>query len=154
MERTDQMDTVKVRWSSGRQFVGWDAAGHGVVMDASRDHNGEGTGARPMELLLYALAACTGMDVVSILEKKRQAISDLEILVHATQRTDDYPKIYTEIDVEYVVRGQNVQEAAVARAIKLSEEKYCSVRGMLGPQTTVRTSFRVAETEPASRTDG
>jgi putative redox protein len=89
------------------------------------------------------------MDVVSILEKKRQRVLDLEIEVRGTKRTDDYPKIYEHIEVEYVVTGIDVKPEAVARAIELSEEKYCSVKGMLGPQVEVATSYRVIEAELA-----
>ncbi len=139
------MDTVKVRWSSGRQFVGWDATGHGVVMDASPEHKGEGTGARPIELLLYGLGGCTAMDVVSVLEKKRQDVTSVELEITGTQREDDYPHYYERIHIEYVVAGRNVDPAAVRRAIELSDEKYCSVKGSLGPQVEVTTSFRVEE---------
>lgn len=139
------VDNVRVRWSGKRQFTGWDKAGHGVVMDAPAAYGGEGTGARPLELLLYGLAACTAMDVVSLLEKKRQDFSGLEIEVAATQREDEYPKIYTRIELVYVVTGHGVSPEAVARSIELSEEKYCSVRGMLGPQVEIVTSYRIEE---------
>jgi len=138
-------DTVRVRWSGKRQFVGWDCAGHGVVMDAPAQYGGEGTGPRPLEIFLYGLAACTAMDVVSVLEKKRQDFTDLEIEVDATQREDEYPKIYTRIELTYVVTGRGVKPEAVARAIELSEDKYCSVKGMLGPQVEVVTAYRVVE---------
>jgi putative redox protein len=143
------IDNVRVRWAGKRQFVAWDKAGHGVVMDAPALYGGEGTGARPLEVFLYGLAACTAMDVVSILEKKRQDFSDLEIEVAATQREDEYPKIYTRIEMVYVVSGRDVSPEAVARAIELSEEKYCSVRGMLGPQVEIVTGYRI---EPAAKT--
>lgn len=151
------IDNVRVRWAGNRQFVGWDAAGHGVVMDASAAYGGEGTGARPIELVLYALAACTAMDVVSILEKKRQDFDDVEIEVTGHQREDEFPKIYTRIELTYVVRGRGVSPAAVARAIELSEEKYCSVKGLFGPQVEVVTGYRVEQSAPAvpgEATDG
>lgn len=138
-------DRVKVRWSGNRQFIGWDQAGHGVVMDAPAAYGGESTGPRPIEIVLYGLAACTAMDVVSVLEKKRQNFSAVEIEVDATQREDEFPKIYTRIELVYVVTGRGVKPEAVERAIELSEEKYCSVRGMLGPQVEIVTSFRVLE---------
>lgn len=138
-------DAVRVRWSGKRQFVGWDSAGHGVVMDAPAQYGGEGTGPRPLEIFLYGLAACTAMDVVSVLEKKRQDFTGLEIEVDATQREDEYPKIYTRIELTYVVTGRGVKPEAVARAIELSEDKYCSVKGMLGPQVEVVTAYRVIE---------
>jgi len=141
------MDTVKVKWNGKRQFVAWDEAGHGVVMDAKPEYNGEGTGPSPVQLVLYGLAGCTGMDVVSILEKKRQTVLDLEIVVHGTKRTEEFPKIYEHIEVEYIVTGIDVKPEAVARAIELSEEKYCSVKGMFGPQVQVVTSYTVREGE-------
>jgi len=145
------MDRTTVRWNSARQFVGWDGAGHGVVMDARPEYKGEGTGVRPLELFLYAIAGCTGMDVISVLEKKRQDVRGLELHVEADQREDEFPKIYTDIRIHFVVTGYGVKDAAVQRAIELSEEKYCTVRGMLGPQTQVHTSFEVREsTEPSA----
>jgi putative redox protein len=141
------MDTVRVKWNSGRRFVAWDEAGHSVVMDATREYKGDGSGVRPVELVLYALAGCTGMDVISILEKKRQVVTDLDLVVKGSQRTDDYPKIYTRIEVEYVVTGVGVDPKAVERAIELSEEKYCSVKGMFSAEVEVVTSYRVIEAE-------
>ena len=143
------MDSVKVRWNGARQFVGWDEAGHGLVMDSSAHYKGEGSGVRPLELFLYAIAGCTAMDVISILEKKRQDVRDLEMQVDAVQREEEFPHIYTEIHLHYIVTGFSVKPEAVERAIELSEEKYCSVRGMLGPQTTVKATFDVREARPA-----
>jgi putative redox protein len=142
-----EMDTVRVKWNGKRRFVGWDDAGHGIVMDAKEQYGGDGSGVRPVELVLYGLAGCTAMDVISILEKKRQRVTDVDLVVTGTPRTDDYPKIYARIEVEYVVTGIGVKPEAVARAIELSEEKYCSVKGMLGPQVEVVTSYRVIEAE-------
>jgi putative redox protein len=119
-------------------------------MDAMPAFKGEGTGPRPVELVLYGLGACTAMDVVSVLEKKRMPASSLEIIVTATQREDDYPHYYETVNVEYVVSGAGVTEAAVARAIELSEEKYCSVKGMFGPQVRVTSSYRVLDGAPMS----
>lgn len=137
------MDKVHVRLTGKRQLVAWDEAGHGVVMDARSEYSGEGSGVRPLELVLYGLAGCTAMDVISILEKKRQDVRGIEIRVEGDQRTDEYPKIYTEIRLHYIVTGFGVSEEAVRRSIELSEEKYCSVGGMLGPQVAVVTSFEV-----------
>lgn len=139
------MDRVTVRWNGSRQFVGWDSAGHGVVMDAKQEYKGEGSGTRPLELFLDALAGCTGMDVISVLEKKRQDVRGFEIFIEADQREVEFPKIYTDIRIHFVVTGFGVKDSAVQRAIELSEEKYCSVRGMLGPQTSVTTTFEVRE---------
>ncbi|MDZ4167971.1 MAG: OsmC family protein [Coriobacteriia bacterium] len=141
------MDIVRVKWNGKRRFVAWDEAGHGIVMDASAGYKGDGSGVRPVELVLYGMAGCTGMDVISILEKKRQKVTDFDLVVTGTQRTDEYPKIYTRIEVEYVITGIGVKPEAVARAIELSEEKYCSVKGMFGSDVEVVTSYRVLEAE-------
>jgi putative redox protein len=143
------VDTVHVRWVDRRQFVGWDEKGHGIVMDGPAGGPGEGTGIRPIELVLYGLAGCTAMDVVSVLEKKRLDVRGVEITVTGEQRMDDYPHYYQSIALEYVVTGTDIPDMAVARAIELSEEKYCSVKGTLGPQVTVTTSFRVVAPAPA-----
>ncbi|MBE0418448.1 MAG: OsmC family protein [Coriobacteriia bacterium] len=114
-------------------------------MDARSEYHGEASGVRPIELVLYGIAGCTAMDVISILEKKRQDVRGIEILVQGEQRTDEYPKIYTEIRLHYIVTGFGVSKEAVRRSIQLSEEKYCSVGGMLGPQVRTVTSFEVRE---------
>jgi putative redox protein len=142
------MDTVRVRYAGNRQFVGSDAHGHGLIMDAPPDSKGEGTGPRPIELVLYGLAGCTAMDVVSVLEKKRTPAQHLEIVVTGVQREDDYPHYYEAVGLHYIVHGEGVTPEAVARAIELSEEKYCSVKGMFGPQVEVTTSFEVVGTWP------
>jgi len=142
------MDVVNARWTKNRQFVAWDSAKHGIVMDTPAGGSGEGTGWRPVELLLAGLAGCTGVDVVSILEKKREDIRGLEVEVRGDPRVDDYPHYYKDIEVIYRVTGVGVKPESVARAIELSEEKYCSVKGCLGPQCKVVTRFEVIEFEP------
>jgi putative redox protein len=139
------VDTIRVRHVAGRQFTGWNDRGHGIVMDTPPAYKGEDTGPRPLELVLYALGGCTAMDVVSVLEKKRLDVRSVDVTVTGVQREDDYPHYYERVAVEYVVTGVGVPEEAVARAIELSETKYCSVKGMFGPQVEVVTSFRVVE---------
>lgn len=146
------MDSVRVRWVERRQFVGWDEQGHSIVMDGAATGEGEGTGARPLELVLYGLAGCTAMDVVGVLEKKRLDVRGVEIAVTGEQFMDDYPHYYKEIALEYVVTGVDIPDAAVVRAIELSRDKYCSVKGTLGPQVKITTSFRVVKpSEPGPR---
>ncbi len=140
------MDTARVLWSGKRQFVGRDEAGHSFVMDAPVESHGEGGGMRPLQVFMCGLGGCTGMDVGSILEKKRQDVRGLEVRIEGEQRVDEYPKIYTKVRLHFVVTGYGVSADAVARAIELSEEKYCSVGGMLGPQVEVVTSYEVIET--------
>jgi len=142
------MDVVNARWTKNRQFVGWDSKQHGIVMDTPAEGTGEGTGWRPVELLLLGMAGCTGVDVVSILEKKREDVRGIEIEVQGDPFVDDYPHYYQTINVHYTVTGAGVKPGSVASAIELSEEKYCSVKGSLGPQCDVTTSFEIVEFEP------
>lgn len=142
------MDTVRVRWVGRRQFTGWDEAGHGIVMDAKPEHKGEGTGMRPVELVLYGLGGCTAMDVVSVLEKKRLDVRGVEVRLTGEQAMDEFPHYYKTIEMEYVVTGVGIPDGAVQRAIELSEEKYCAVKGCLGPQVHVTWTFRVQEPAP------
>lgn len=140
-------NVAKVRLTGRRQWVGTDEAGHSVVMDSlPAPHGvGEGSGIRPIEIVLHALAACTGMDVIGILEKKRQDVRGIEIVVTADQREDEFPKIYTDVRIEYIITGYDLDASAVERAIELSESKYCSVGGMLSEQVKRTTTFRIVE---------
>ncbi|GAB4292117.1 MAG: OsmC family protein [Coriobacteriia bacterium] len=138
------MDHVRVKWNGKRRFVGWDEAGHGVVMDATPEHKGDGSGPRPLELVLYALGGCTGIDIVSILEKQRQDVVDFELDITAEQR-EEPPRLYRHITIEYIITGRELKPSMVERAIKLSEEKYCSVRAMFGPETRLETTYRIID---------
>jgi len=138
------MDVVKTRWTKNRQFVGWDSKNHGIVMDTPA----EGTGWRPVELLLLGMAGCTGVDVVGILEKKREDVRGLEIEVRGETFVDEFPHYYETIEIVYTVTGVGIKPGSVAQAIELSEGKYCSVKGCLGPQCVVTTSFEIVEFEP------
>lgn len=140
------MDRVNVRWNRGRRFVGVDSSGHGVVMDATAENGGEGSGVRPLELVLYALGGCTGIDVLSILEKKRQRVTDFEVYLDAEKR-DEIPRLYSDITIRYLITGHGIKSTAVEHAIGLSEEKYCSVRAMLGPDVRVTSSYEIREAE-------
>lgn len=142
------MDVVRARWAGNRQFVGWDSKLHGIVMDTPAEGTGEGTGWRPVELLLLGMAGCTGVDVVSILEKKREDVRGVEIEICGEPFVDDFPHYYETIEVVYTVTGVGVKPESVARAIELSETKYCSVKGCLGPQCHVSTRFEVVEFVP------
>ncbi len=143
-------NVAKVRLTGRRQWVGTDEAGHSLVMDTPPAPHGvgEGSGIRPVEVVLHALAACTGMDLIGILEKKRQDVRGIEVVVTAEQR-EEFPKIYTDVQLEYVITGHNVDPAAVERALELSETKYCSVGHMLNDQVKRTISFRIEEAPPA-----
>jgi putative redox protein len=92
---------------------------------------GENDGFRPMELIAIGLAGCTGMDVISILEKKKQNVSNFEVRIHA-EKAADHPKVFTNIEIEYLIQGVGIDRAAVERAVELSETKYCPAQSMLG----------------------
>lgn len=133
---------IKVKWIEGLRFVATDSAGHSIVMDASKHSGGEGAGFSPMQLLLIALGGCTGMDVVHIMQKQREQISGLEISVSGT-RVEEPPRVYNDIQVEYRIKGKDVTECAVQRAIQLSEDKYCSVGATLKAKAAVRSSYSI-----------
>ncbi len=140
---------VKARWSRNLQFIGTDDRGHAVVLDGLPPEEGgmgEGTGFRPGSLLITALVACTGMDVISILKKKRQRVTGLEVF-GSGELPDEYPKEFETIHVEYVVRGYDVDPRAVARAIELSEGKYCVVGHTLQPKVKIVSTYRIEEEE-------
>ncbi|MBI3377203.1 MAG: OsmC family protein [Nitrospirae bacterium] len=135
---------AKVTYVDGLQFVGEAASGHTIVMDGDKEVGGRNTGARPMELLLIGLGGCSGMDIVSILKKKKQEINGVEIKVKG-EKAENYPKKFTDIDMEFIVRGRNVSEGAVKRAVELSMEKYCSVKATLEGSAKVTWSYKIIE---------
>jgi len=126
------------------QFAGTASSGHTLTMDADDEAGGRNAGFRPMELLLVGFGGCSGMDVMSILRKKRQAVTGLEVNVKG-ERADSYPKIYKAIHIEYVVKGSGVEKEAVERAISLSVDKYCSVGATLAKAGTITHSYRIME---------
>ncbi|MCL4371197.1 MAG: OsmC family protein [Chloroflexi bacterium] len=134
---------VKATHVKGMRFTAT-LSGYKFDIDASPADGGTGPGARPMELLLAGLAGCTGMDIVSILEKSRQELTGFEVVVSA-ERRKEYPMIFTDIHVEYVLRGHNLSEDAVKRAIELSETKYCSAEAMMDKVAKITSSYRIIE---------
>ena len=122
-------------------FVGVTPSGHAqaIETDSARAH-----AATPMELLLIALGSCTGVDVISILKKQRQQITNYRIEVSGDRRTE-FPKSYTRLYVKHILRGHGVSEAAVARAIELSAQKYCSVAATLRGSAEIVTSYEIVE---------
>lgn len=134
--------TASATWTGDLAFDCVSGSGHTVRLDG----DGNVTGAGPMELLLVGLAGCAGMDVMSILRKKRQDVTGLSIQVRGVQ-SDEHPKVYTEIDLEFVVQGRQVSPQAVDRAIVLSQTKYCPVSAMLGGPNRINCRFRIEEAE-------
>ncbi|MGD0282866.1 MAG: OsmC family protein [Dissulfurispiraceae bacterium] len=121
---------AKVKWVQGLQFVGESGTNHEIVMDADAKYGGTDKGMRPMELLLVAFGGCTGMDVASVLQKKRQQLNGIEIRVNGTKAAT-HPMKFTDIELEYVITGKDISEDAVKKAIESSMEKYCSVKATL-----------------------
>ncbi len=117
-------------------------SGHTILLDASDGHGGRRLGAGPMEAVLMALAGCTGMDVISILRKARQDITDYRIEVHGL-RADEHPRVYTEVEVVHIVSGHDLNESAVRRAVELSSTKYCPVSAMLAWGALVSHRFEL-----------
>src|SRR6266446_978014 len=122
-------------------FVGLGPSGHAVPIDTDRAGN---SAPSPMELLLLALGSCTGIDVISILRKKRQSVTDYRVEVRG-ERREDYPRSYKRMEVHHIVTGRNISEQSVAQAIQLSEEKYCSVAATLRPTTEIVSSFEIIQ---------
>jgi putative redox protein len=121
---------TSIKWTDGRQFLAESGSGHSVVMDGNPENGGRNTGPRPMEMLLMGLGGCTSFDVIQILEKARQQVTDCRADLTA-ERADGVPSVFTSIHVNFVVTGYNLKEAQVKRAVELSAEKYCSASLML-----------------------
>lgn len=132
------MDT-SIKWNGKMSFSGNTPSGHEVKMDASEEVGGENTGARPTELLLHAVAGCTGIDIISILQKMRLNPSAFEMDLTGT-RAEDHPKRFTAIKIHYKLEG-DLPEEKVIRAIQLSKDKYCSVSQSLNAEITAEYSI-------------
>jgi putative redox protein len=119
-----------VKWIDGVMFLGESGSGHSVVMDGAPDQGGRNMGARPMEMILIGLGGCASFDVITMLQKGRQQVSDCRVDI-AAQRVDAVPAVFSSIHLEFVVTGTNLKESQVRRAVELSAEKYCSASIML-----------------------
>lgn len=133
---------ARAKLIEGMAFLGESGSGHGIVMDGSPEYGGRNIGIRPMELMLIGLAGCTAFDVVNILRKGREDVADCVVDVSAERAAED-PKVFTRIHLDYRVKGRNLSDAKVERAIKLSKEKYCSASIMLGKTATLTHAFTV-----------
>ncbi|MBI1732616.1 MAG: OsmC family protein [Gammaproteobacteria bacterium] len=133
---------TSITWAGGAAFIGETPAGHKVIMDGPPEGGGRNLGPRPMEVLLLGMGACASYDVVTILRKARQAISDCRADITA-HRADQDPKVFTEIHIHFTVVGRDVKQGHVERAIALSAEKYCSASIMLGKTAAVSHTFEI-----------
>lgn len=136
---------ASVKWHNGLIFTGNAQSGFEVPLSSGE----ENTGFRPLELVAVGLAGCTAMDVISILEKKRQDVVDFQVQVDILERAETYPKIWTRAKIEYIVTGHNIDPVAVERAIELSSTKYCSASGMLEKAVKIEHAYKIIEAEPA-----
>jgi len=121
---------AKVEWKQGLSFEGSADSGFTLPLGTSKQEGGQEDGFRPMELLLVGLAGCTSMDVISIMKKKQQIVTKFEVNVHA-DRALEHPKVFTHIEMEYILTGKNLDPAAASRSIELSETKYCPAMATL-----------------------
>lgn len=136
------MSQVTVTWVENTQYVGTDSHRHSIVMSAQDDENR--TGSKPSDLLLLALGGCAGVDLIGILQKQRQAVSDLKLIVTGEQDADP-PWAFNKIQVEVIVRGKGLSAQAIERAIDLAVTKYCSVAATIRATAPISTSYRLVE---------
>lgn len=135
---------ARVKWVENVCFVGESETGHALIMDGAPESGGRNLGMRPMELLLIGMGGCTAFDVITILKKARQDVTDCYAEIEA-DRADTVPKVFTRIHVHFVVKGRNLVPVQVERAIKLSAEKYCSASLMLGKTAEITHDFEIVE---------
>ena len=133
-----------VKWVDGMHMVGESGSGHTVVMDGPVEFGGKDLGIRPMEMLLLGMAGCTTVDVVGTLEKMREKLSDCQAQISAV-RSDEYPKVFTNIHVHFIIKGEQIDPLKVEKAIKLSADKYCSASIMLGETADITHDFEIIE---------
>jgi putative redox protein len=135
---------AKVTWDGRLSFTGSADTGFTLQLGADPSVGGDNDGFRPMELVAIGLASCTGMGVISILLKKKQDVTQFEVRVHA-DRADEHPKVFTDIHIEYLVTGHDLEEAAVARSIELTEAKYCPTHAMLSKSISISSTYQISQ---------
>ncbi len=140
--------TATVQLEADMRFGAESGSGHHLTLDATEQHGGKNAGFVPMELLVVSLAGCTGMDVIAMLRKMRQQVTDYQVHVEGI-RAEEHPMVFVEMTVEHMVTGHHIQPEAVARAIQLSEERYCGAGAMLGKVAHLTHRFTIVEAEDA-----
>jgi putative redox protein len=136
---------ARVKWVDGAMMVGESGSGHAIVMDGAPEFGGRDLGVRPMEMLLLGLGGCTEFDVVHILKRGRNELVGCEVEIEA-ERAEKDPKVFTKIHVHFRVSGPGLTEKAVARAVKLSAEKFCSASLMLSRAAEITHDYEVIDT--------
>jgi len=135
---------ARVKWIEGTTMLGESGSGHALVMDGPPDFGGRNLGVRPMEMLLLGIGGCTQFDVLLILRKARQEVTDCVVELQAERAGED-PKVFTRIHVHFIVSGRGLAEKQVERAIRLSAEKYCSASIMLGATAEISHDFEIRD---------
>lgn len=135
---------ARIKWIEDVMFVGESGSGHTVVIDGPPEHGGRNLGIRPMELLLQGLGGCTAFDVLLILKKARQPVSDCVVEINA-KRAETEPKVFTHIHIHFIITGDGLSEKHVKRAIQLSAEKYCSASIMLAQSTDITHDYEIRD---------
>ena len=138
---------TRIKWVQDRTFLGESGSGHSVVMDGAPESGGRNLGIRPTEMVLLGLGGCTAFDVVEILEKSRQQIDDCVVEVTG-ERADALPKVFTRIEINYLVSGRGLSRAKVERAVNLSADKYCSISLMLSKTARIDRKIEIVDTSP------
>ena len=141
---------AKVDWKGRLTFTGTADSGFSVPLGAKAAVGGDDDGFRPIELIALGLAGCTAMDVMSILRKKRQDVTDFEVQVHVG-RAEEHPKVFTEAEIEYFITGHGVDETAVLRAIGLSANRYCPAQAMFNQVMTIELKYHIFDDEGAGK---
>jgi|SRR5208283_5256902 len=136
---------AKVKWVQGLQFAGESGTKHEIIMDADAEFGGKNQGMRPMELLLVAIGGCSGMDVASVLLKKKQQLDGLEINVTGT-KAENHPQKFTDIELEFIITGKDIAEQAVKKAVESSMDKYCSVKATLEGVAKITYRYTIVNT--------
>ncbi|MEJ2327657.1 MAG: OsmC family protein [Chromatiaceae bacterium] len=133
---------ARIKWIEGVAMLGESGSGHALIMDGPPEHGGRNLGARPMEMLLIGMGGCTELDVLHILRRQRQEVTDCVVELEAERAAAD-PKVFTRIHAHFVVTGRGLSERKVERAINLSAEKYCSASIMLGATARITHDFEI-----------
>jgi putative redox protein len=133
---------ISVNWIDGMLMVGKSHSGHSITMDGPPEIGGNNLGVRPMEMLLLGVAGCTMIDVVTTLKKMRQDLTNCETKLSA-ERADEHPKVFTDLHIQFIVKGKDLDPKKVEKAITLSAEKYCSASIMLGKTASITHDFEI-----------
>jgi putative redox protein len=140
---------ARIKWVQDVMFVGESGSGHSVVMDGAPDAGGRNLGVRPMEMLLLGLGGCSAFDVMLILKRGREAVTDCVVDIEAERATTD-PKVFTKIQMHYTVTGHALDSKKVERAVALSAEKYCSASAIIAKTAEIAHTITLVESQPTS----